>query len=507
MPKKKKLSVRIRMYRHGLGDCFLLTFQRPNKPDFNMLIDCGILQFTKGEEGIMREVAESIKANVAKLDVVAVTHEHADHISGFGWAKDIFDQITFDKVWLGWTDDEKHPKYEAMRARFRKQITGLKAALKIMESPDLKGLNQIKSLQPTVNALVNEFFADDILGAKNMSRSQIWEYIVKERGKDRCEFCIPGKVLTFDGLEGVKFYILGPPENFELFDDKEPPANQKDSETYRREHRFALADSIFAAAESSGMLNFDSHQPFDKDFRISIKDETEEGEVKNNPLFAKYYQPENSWKKIDESWLGVISELALHLDNFTNNTCLAFAIELVESGKVLLFPGDAQFGNLSSWKDIVWKEKDKDGNPVTTENLMERTVFYKVGHHGSHNATLKSSGLEIMNNPDLVSEFVAMIPVDTEKAKTKKWEMPEEELFIRLKEKTKGRVILADDIGQGNSAEKMKKPFLDRCQHFGLSDSETTKFLGKIKFGGSFTRKSNDESKVEPLFVEYTIES
>jgi hypothetical protein len=33
---------------------------------------------------------------------------------------------------------------------------------------------------------------------------------------------------------------------------------------------------------------------------------------------------------------------------------------------------------------------------VKAEDLLERTVLYKVGHHASHNATLRQKGLELM---------------------------------------------------------------------------------------------------------------
>jgi hypothetical protein len=42
----------------------------------------------------------------------------------------------------------------------------------------------------------------------------------------------------------------------------------------------------------------------------------------------------------------------------------------------LLFPGDAQWG---TWSAAL---SDPD-----TRDLLSRTTFYKVGHHGSHNAT------------------------------------------------------------------------------------------------------------------------
>ena len=73
---------------------------------------------------------------------------------------------------------------------------------------------------------------------------------------------------------------------------------------------------------------------------------------------------------------------------------------------------------------------------------MRRTTFYKVGHHGSHNATLKERGLELMD-----SLQTAVIPVDQEMAKTKKWgAMPLAPLVSALQKKTasKGFVVRTD---------------------------------------------------------------
>ena len=187
--------------------------------------------------------------------------------------------------------------------------------------------------------------------------------------------------------------------------------------------------------------------------------------------------------------------LALNLDNYTNNTCLAFAIEFIGSKKVLLFPGDAQFANWISWQKLSWKIPDGRGGKeeVKTEDLLKRTVLYKVGHHGSHNATLKTNGLEMMSNPDLV----AMIPVDRKKAKSKTsktnphgWEMPEKNLFVRLKERTRGRVVLAD--------ESDDKELKARCQD--------NKFLKNINFQGTFVRNPEKSLDPEPLAIELSIE-
>jgi beta-lactamase superfamily II metal-dependent hydrolase len=48
------------------------------------------------------------------------------------------------------------------------------------------------------------------------------------------------------------------------------------------------------------------------------------------------------------------------------------------SGTYLLFPGDAQWGTWqAAMADAQWRE------------MLTRVSFYKVGHHGSHNATPK----------------------------------------------------------------------------------------------------------------------
>jgi len=119
------------------------------------------------------------------------------------------------------------------------------------------------------------------------------------------------------------------------------------------------------------------------------------------------------------------------------------AFEIIATGEVLLFPGDAQIGNWESWKTVTFTVPDGSGHTrtVTSKDLLARTVFYKVGHHGSHNATHRAEGLELMTSPDLVS----MIPVNHEMAKVKRWNMPFPPLLKRLTEKCRSRVIRQDD--------------------------------------------------------------
>jgi hypothetical protein len=78
--------------------------------------------------------------------------------------------------------------------------------------------------------------------------------------------------------------------------------------------------------------------------------------------------------------------------------------------------------------------------PMPAHDLLARTVFYKVGHHSSHNATLRTGGLELMTHDDLV----AFIPLDKGTAKSQGWDMPAAPLYARLVERTKNRVVISD---------------------------------------------------------------
>jgi hypothetical protein len=69
---------------------------------------------------------------------------------------------------------------------------------------------------------------------------------------------------------------------------------------------------------------------------------------------------------------------------------------------------------------------------MTGPDLLARTVFYKVGHHGSHNATLREKGLEMMTKLR-----IAVIPVDQQVAIKMRWgAMPLESLIAALSKQT-----------------------------------------------------------------------
>lgn len=444
------------MYKQGLGDCFLITFPRKPEP-FHMLVDCGALKSKHYGNDEMNAAVGDIQQTIlneapgrrtkkkrACVDVVAATHEHWDHISGFHQAKAIFDDLDVKKVWVAWTEEPDNKPAQKLKKEFKKKKKAVKKALALLPE---NGKNERLGLYRHAISELFGFFGDMGFGAaedgpKDGGTEATWDYMLKLGSN---EYCDPKKrPLKIDGVDDVRVYILGPPEDPDYIRKK-----LSKTETYDEgKHGFSLFDSFMAAVDDDGDLQDirERARPFD-DERYGITS----AKARDIEFFKERYGFDdgdaNEWRRIDYDWLNMAGELALHLDSYTNNTCLAFAIELGEpgEGKVMLFPGDAQVGNWLSWGELNWKVKNSKGEfkEINAENLLSRAVLYKVGHHGSHNATLRKKGLEMMTSPELV----AMIPVHRPTAKDQKWEFPYKPLWEELKRSARGRVLLADAPG------------------------------------------------------------
>ena len=446
-------EVKVRMYRQGLGDCFLLAFPGEDRPSY-VLIDCGLVTSAPDREKIQQVVADIGQATGYRLDLLIVTHEHWDHVSGFLEAADEFRKIEIENLWLAWTEDETQDLAQKILEERSQRFADVRAALG--RAREQAGMSHIRGLL--------EFFGDgdEVLGAAGGRGTVAALKQARALSKTPPRYCYPKEELQVPGAKGVRVYVLGPPLSQEKLEQTDPTA--AGHETYTEDDATALdaRRSFLMAARYGGTSTavaeeqdlFDLSFPFDKRYRIS------EAEAKPDPFFQQHYEgPE--WRRIDDDWLDAAEDLALRLDRLTNNTSLALAFELVNSGKVLLFPADAQVGNWLSWHDHTWTVQD-DGRirDVDAQNLLARTVLYKVGHHGSHNATLRDKGLKLMNHPELV----AMVPVDVKTAHEKKrWKkMPFLPLVADLKRKTRGRILqvdqpLPEQPPEGVSAEVWEK--------------------------------------------------
>lgn len=415
--------LRVRMYRHGLGDCFLLRFPRAKGGPFHMVIDSGVLKGTPDAKARMTEVAQDIaKETGGKLDLLAVTHEHWDHVSGFTEAREVWKGIKIAETWLAWTEKPKHPLADKLRKDREDKKANIVKKFAALYANDAQSLRLDGERTSRLAGLLAFLGAGP--GDGNVSgTTEALKFIVGHAGKPT--YCTPGETLPLPGVKGVRVFVLGPPVDEKLIKRSDP--SRKNPEVYEETtgaHAFAL---------QGGDGEMDADLPFPPAVGLPAADDKTYGTVFKE-LFAREEEP---WQKLDFESILELERLALALDGDTNNTSLALAFELVPGGPVLLFPADSQVGNWISWQGVEWKVGAKK---VKMDDLFARTVLYKVGHHGSHNATMKEQGLEKMTHRDLI----ALIPVSKAMAKKKKWKMPFAPLHRRLLEKTRGRVLLAD---------------------------------------------------------------
>jgi hypothetical protein len=239
-------------------------------------------------------------------------------------------------------------------------------------------------------------------------------------------------------LPNVRIYVLGPPRDEKLL-GKMLSTRPGDMYELDADGGFLTALSGTAPDERADNLSpFQNRLLFAPDSTAHFK---ELADVK-----ARYANPDDAWRRIDGQWLLSAEAIALQLDKVVNNLSVVLAFEFMDSGDVLLFPADAQVGNWLSWQSLEWtiKESGKADRKVRSKDLLARTVFYKVGHHGSHNATLENGGLEDMNHAGLT----AAIPVNEKFARNSKhWKMPADKLYKRLQERTEGRLLRSDGAG------------------------------------------------------------
>jgi len=476
------------MYRHGHGDCFLLAFAGSSGQPVYVLIDCGYKPGSNEDYGLahISTVINHIGASTNNhLDLVIVTHEHQDHVNGFGKAgSSDFDPIAMDEAWFAWTESPSDKLAIELRRRYGDQLLGLVAARNQLAAADGDSVGYIDRLLQLELGVdePQQFAAAAALKKKDPEKSvnkQGMKLIKDKAGKDRTKYILPHQEgLKIPGADGVSVYALGPPHDADLLKDEDPQG----SEAFPG-HGISARASFFAAVNADGDATADI-QPFSQRFAIPL------GEAFRHPQYGDFFRrhygsgktavmkaaltdecegnPE--WRRIDKDWLFSAEELALMLNKGINNTSLVLAFELVASKKVLLFIGDAQRGNWKSWTTNK-KEHDKID---LVRDLLARTVLYKVGHHGSHNATLNGTDksdypcLAWMGQGKHAGEFTAMITAVNKWAlqvKPKPWVHPLPSIKAALHEKAEGRVFQIDtptvDRPSGVSAEEWKD-FTDR---------------------------------------------
>lgn len=443
--------VMLRLYCHGLGDCMLVTLptEQPQRK-FRILIDCGVHSATiGGPQRIAALVDDLAAACEHRLDVVVGTHEHWDHLSGFLTARDRFvdaetpglaaddARIRVGEVWLAWTENPNDADARALD-RYKDEaeatLLGLRLALAAADDGAEMGL---AATAAGLDALAGFRFGAQ--GERVRTAREALRTLLPEM---RVRYLEPGTLAPLPAhVRDCRVHVLGPPRDPKLLRIHDSPTDGYKLAFGNHPETLAMASAL-AVADGVLALRDDPAAPFDQGEGVSLEAlrEARIAAPQLQQFLEEHYLAGDPQRRIDNLWLAGAAELALQLDRNTNNTSLVLAFERTGSGDVLLFAADAQAGNWLSW-DAVRIPIGTDGASRTGPELLARTVFYKVGHHGSGNATLRVGGLERMDG----NRLVAFNSTDTALAGRLRWrDFPARTLTDALAMRSAGRYIQSD---------------------------------------------------------------
>lgn len=486
--KPPKGGVAIRMYRIGHGDCFLLAFDGKTKPVF-VLIDCG---YKPGSPGYKEppgtsiptrpdDVVADIKKVTTHIDVAVITHEHQDHVNAITEKR--FAGITIGQTWFAWTESESDALAKLLRKKHGdtlKALTGARNAL-AASNPDLAG--RISKFMELEVGGEGEAAGGGALAAAGAWTNKDSMKLFRDRSEAEPRCLYPHKeIITLPGTD-VRVFALGPPYDEKAIHDLDPRGDENFPRSAMAGHSVSFAAAALAGPDA------DRGKPFSA--RHSVRQDALAGEAELKIWYDTCYGDGMSeaasadsadlgeiatnakFRRIEQDWLQSAEQLALAMGNDTNNSSLVLAFELGKGGKVLLFAGDAQRGNWVSWGAQSFKDGD---NEVDVRELLGRTVLYKVGHHGSHNATLNGKASDAVPNlawlarGEYAGEFTAMITAVRAWAMQPSvgWDHPLKSIKTALLEKCGGRVFQTDNdfanmAATANSGPRPWDAFLKRA--------------------------------------------
>jgi beta-lactamase superfamily II metal-dependent hydrolase len=381
-------GLRVRMYRVGFGDCFLVTVPTASGAE-HVLIDCGVFKGTSGEGDIGTiddAVADLVQATGGKLALVVMTHRHADHIIGFSRCKAQFQKMKVGAVWMPVWETE----YDGKTQKFQAELTALASRMhaSLAASP---ARADDADRQQTMRLLLN---ATGPLGVAGGGTNAASLDLLKRGFGVKPAYYAGGDVPALpDGLAraGLTAQILGPPpladlDLMKLMDLKKgvgqyldaPAAGEGeegeegggaggDDEDGQGAGRFAPFAPVWS--RGGNRLSPEAFREWGGD----------DGAVERMQKVVRDAQPAS------------LLEAAKTLDSFLNNQSLVILFTF--RGKKLLFAGDAQAGNWEHWLYATDTGDKAGAKPVgaTAAEILGHLDFYKVGHHGSTNATPKAA--------------------------------------------------------------------------------------------------------------------
>ena len=421
----------IRLYDVGLGDCIYCRIPKAHKSgrDFHILIDCGTLSSTDYLTAAIANLKTLLPQIDGKrhVDLLVVTHEHMDHMTGFGL--DLWSGLSFGAIWMSAAMDLDHPeskrakKLHSFAANAMEQALRLNLAL----SPPLMELAASLALNKNAMKTLRETLP---------KASGIKPVYVHAKSK-KADLALPLKNAD------VTVSVLGPENDIDFY------YLGKEGDPALRRLGFidtGLPDPSTAVPKPDAVPAPGNIDP--SDFR---------------QLRSRMLSTALAFADLD--------------GKVCNNTSVVLLIEW--KGKRLLFVGDAEW-------DGAYKEGEKANCAwnvmwnLRKEKLKGPLAFYKIGHHGSVNATpwgmtpaaIKGEPLAILN---------AILP-EKSKAKAK--------AIVSTRRGNYETIPRTDLLAEIGKRVSNTKNYADAFKRAGKKTSEVPKF-------GEFEKKSF--SQAQPL--------
>lgn len=367
----KAARLRFRGYQVGFGDCLLLTVTYDaalpdGRRERHMLIDFGNnVDSARGPS--LKEVGAQIATDCGGvLDVVVASHRHQDHVRGFtedaSWrsVKDLAPKVVI-RPWMDVPEEFLDATNEVGQRTFalddasRSFVSTLKAVGRQAEA----WIDELALDEGEVERRAKQLSELGLSNSRGVARLDAWA-----KDGTGCYVRAGETVDVDDVMPGVTVEVLGPP----TLDEVPKLTSYAGSST---EYWLALADAgELTAAVRSG------------DDRRARPDLVTARKVVAPPNGAGAA----SWllRELDGQDRLQVLDIVEGFDNVLNNTSV---ILLVTVGtRTLLLAGDAQAENWSLTLDKAYGANGRDKDDALRKRLAN-VDLYKVGHHGSRNAT------------------------------------------------------------------------------------------------------------------------
>lgn len=422
-------TLTIRMYGVGFGDCFLLTFGyghelEPGRTNRNVLVDFGSTSLG-GNLRSLKPIADLIRAHSGgQIDAVVISHRHRDHISAFGSpdiAKTLMAEGFPKLVVRSWTErpDIATDAHSAAAGAASAAAAGAPAApgaaaadlgavgsksqdfLKTLRSAedfaaalrakltDRRGKPSSRSLAGQVwnmaDDQVGDVGMDDLKNAAAVRQLRAWG----DQGRATYINYPTGRRKDDTGLEallpGVNIRVLGPP----TVDQHADVQTQRESDPNEFWMIYGGALSALNTSDLLGPLKSRGDEPG------SVQRDTAAAPAMGSAATAAEDEAPGTARpagpigpvrwltdRMGRQQLNSLLRIVRILDTVLNNTSviLLFEVPTAAGTMRMLFPGDAQIEN---WEYALKVARDK----ATNLRLLRQVDVYKVGHHGSRNAT------------------------------------------------------------------------------------------------------------------------